>query len=334
MAPTAKPIPLSLHKLQSRRSMFRAMGAVVMLIASGCAHTSTHVDGTFLQPWRSHEALSLEDWRRRLSVTRELGCRELVVQWMGLYGGANDWMLPRPLLTTLFDEAARQGIGVRLGLPYDERWWTTLGTPQPEALQTFLNQTRDRSLAAMRTEPWSGHAAFLGWYLPYEIDQYNWATPERRRMLCAWLKELAAEPLRRGQPRLAVSTFFSQLQTSGTLDGLWAEILDAAPLRPMLQDGVGVAGMGNYAGLEPLRKLLRQRSVSFDLIVELFEQLPPEPGKPDAFKARAATLQRVRAQLEVARSYGAEHVLAFAFDPWLLGDTPEAQKLLRDWRGA
>ncbi|WP_022981210.1 DUF4434 domain-containing protein [Ideonella sp. B508-1] len=308
--------------------------AAATLVASGCASAPPHVDGTFLQPWRSHEALSAEDWRQRLGLMRELGCRELVVQWTGLYGAANDWMLPPALLTLLFDEAARQGVGIRLGLPYDERWWTTLAAPQPGALQAFLDQTRERSLAAMRSDPWSRHAAFLGWYLPYEIDQYNWAAPERRRMLCAWLQTLAAEPTRRGQSRLAVSTFFSRLQTTGSLDGLWAEILDVAPLRPMLQDGVGVAGMGNYAGLEPLRRLLRQRGVAFDLIVELFEQLPPEPGRPEAFRARAATMQRVRAQLAVAHSYGAEHVLAYAFDPWLQGDTPEARQLLQDWRNS
>ncbi|MET3512457.1 hypothetical protein ABIC63_000217 [Pseudacidovorax sp. 1753] len=319
--------------MPTRRSWLGAAGAVAALLAAGCAPAPMRLDGTFLQPWRSHEALSLEEWQRRLRVTRELGCREVVVQWMGLYGGANDWMLTPALLQMLFDEAARQGMGVRLGLPYDERWWTTLGAKQPEALPAFLDQTRERSLAAMRSEPWPAHAAFRGWYLPYEIDQYNWATPERRRLLTAWLRELAAEPLKRSQPRLAVSTFYSRLPTPGSLDGLWAEILDAALLRPMLQDGVGVAGMGNYAGLEPLRRLLRQRGVAFDLIVELFEQLPNPPGQPDGFRARAATLERVRAQLEVARTYGAEHVLAFAIDPWLLGDTPEAKKLLRDWRG-
>ena len=103
-------------------------------------------------------------------------------------------------------------------------------------------------------------------------------------------------------------------------------------LRPMLQDGVGVAGMGNYAGLEPLRALLRQRKVPFDLIVELFEQLPALEGTGGAFRARAATAERVRAQLAVARNYGAERVIAFAIDPWMLGDTPEARQLLQDWQ--
>ncbi|WP_225981460.1 hypothetical protein [Paracidovorax avenae] len=76
-----------------------------------------------------------------------------------------------------------------------------------------------------------------------------------------------------------MSTFFSKLQTPGTLTALWTDILEKVALRPMLQDGVGVAGMGNYAGLEPLRALLRQRGVPFDLIIELFEQLPPSRAR-------------------------------------------------------
>lgn len=90
--------------------------------------------------------------------------------------------------------------------------------------------------------------------------------------------------------------------------------------------------LGNYAGLEPLRALLRQRGVPFDLIIELFEQLPPEPGTGDAFRARAATAARVRAQMDVARTYGAERVIAFAIDPWMLGDTPESRQLWQEWQ--
>ena len=78
-------------------------------------------------------------------------------------------------------------------------------------------------------------------------------------------------------------------------------------------------------------RTLRRRGVPFDLIVELFEQLPALPGTDDAFRARAASAERVKAQLRVARSYGAERIIAFAIDPWMLGDTAEARQLLKDW---
>ncbi|KQM70205.1 DUF4434 domain-containing protein [Xylophilus sp. Leaf220] len=304
------------------------LGLAAAAVLAGCTSPPEKFQGTFLQPWKSYEALSLEEWRRRLRTTRALGCDEIVLQWSAAYGGASPWDLPDTLLTLLFDEAGREGMGIRMGLPYDERWWTAMGSKDPAVLPAFLADTQARSLGFMQSARWSQQAGFRGWYLPYELDQYNWATAERRQMLVAWLQAIAAGG---GREPLAVSTFFSRLSTPGTLTGLWSDILDQVRLRPMLQDGVGVAGMGNYAGLEPLRALLRRRGVPFDLIVELFEQLPALPGTDDAFRARAASAERVKAQLRVARSYGAERIIAFAIDPWMLGDTAEARQLLKDW---
>ena len=71
--------------------------------------------------------------------------------------------------------------------------------------------------------------------------------------------------------------------------------------------------------------------MAFDLIVELFEQLPALPNTQDAFRARTATSERIREQLKIAQSFGADRVIAFAIDPWLLGDSQEAQQLREDW---
>lgn len=301
------------------------------LLASGCQRQPGQFQGTFLQPWQSYEDLSATEWRRRMQTARALGCSEIVLQWSAHYGGERSWALPQALLALLFDEAAREGMGIRLGLPYDERWWQVLSATEPGVLSEFLARTGKECADVMRTSPWPAHAGFRGWYLPYEIDQYNWATPERRALLVLWLKNTTDASAAQTASPLAVSTFFSSLPTPGTLAGLWAEILDRVMLRPMLQDGVGTAGLGNYAGLEPLRTLLRERRVRFDLIVELFEQLPALPGTNDAFRARSASLERVRAQMQIARSYGAERVLAFAIDPWMLGESKEAQRLRAGW---
>ncbi|AVS85164.1 DUF4434 domain-containing protein [Paracidovorax avenae] len=320
--PSSAPLP----PLGRRTWLLLAASA----LATACTTSPDRFQGTFLQPWKSYESLSPEEWRRRLRATRALGCDEIVLQWSATEGGAHPWALPEALIAMLFDEAGREGMGIRVGLPYDERWWTVLASRDPGALPAFLAATQARCLQYLAAAPWPRQQGFRGWYLPYELDQYNWATTERRALLVPWLQAIAAGA--GSHAPLAVSTFFSKLQTPGTLTALWTDILDKVALRPMLQDGVGVAGMGNYAGLEPLRALLRQRGVPFDLIIELFEQLPPEPGTGDAFRARAATASRVRAQMDVARTYGAERVIAFAIDPWMLGDTPEARQLWQEWQ--
>lgn len=40
----------------------------------------------------------------------------------------------------------------------------------------------------------------------------------------------------------AISTYYSTLQTDGSLVQLWQSPLSRTQLRPMVQDGVGVAG--------------------------------------------------------------------------------------------
>ncbi|MNE97310.1 hypothetical protein D3C80_1956340 [compost metagenome] len=102
----------------------------------------------------------------------------------------------------------------------------------------------------------------------------------------------------------------------------------------MIQDGVGVAGLANYQSLAPLHDMLLARRASFDLILELFEELPSSSTDGSTFKARSADFDRVKQQWEVARGYGAKRVVAFAIDPWVIDNTPEARALMQAWLAA
>lgn len=292
--------------------------AAASLLASCSSSPPEKFQATFLQPWQSHETLPLVEWRRRLKLMHDMGCSEIILQWSATYDGSFPWTMPDALIQLLFDEGAHQGIGIRVGLPYDEGWWNALRSDNAQSLPDFLASTQARCVKTLEESRWPAQAGFRGWYLPYELDQYNWATPERRALLLPWLNAIAAASSKSSTQPLALSTFYSTLPTAGTLAGLWTDILDRVTLRPMLQDGVGVAGLGNYAGLEPLRVLLLNRGIAFDLIVELFEQLPPLPNTNGAFRARPASSDRIRTQMSIARNYGADRIVAFAIDPWML----------------
>lgn len=314
--------------MNGRRRLLLGLAAAGLAGIPGCSPVST-LQGSFLQLWRSHLDWTPAQWRERFEQTRRLGCRDLVIQWVGLEGGQS-WRAPDALVALLFDEAQRCGMTVELGLPYDERWWKVLAAPDTQTLPQFLQASSEHGVAYMQSAAWSRHPAFRGWYIPYELEQYNWGTPERQALLIPWLESFASA----AEEAPAISTYYSQLPSAGSLADLWRVILDGVAVRPMVQDGIGVAGMKNYAALEPLRKLLRQRGTPFDLIVELFEEIPSDKTDGSTFNARAADFPRVRAQLRRARSYGAQRVLAFAVDPWLIGDTLEAQQLLASWIGA
>ena len=90
----------------------------------------------------------------RIAACRRLGSREIFLQWVGLEGGRpDDWMAPDAVLGQIFDEAARHGMGVHVGLPYDQRWWNVLATPDDEALARYLDLTREQGLATCGPRP-------------------------------------------------------------------------------------------------------------------------------------------------------------------------------------
>lgn len=289
--------------------------------------------GSFLQPWQNHLDWSREQWHTRLQDMHTLGCRELFVQWVGIDNAdaSKAWMLPDAQITRLLDLCKELGIAVHLGLPYDERWWTLLGMTDAAQTQTALNQISAHSVQYMQSVSWPQHTAFRGWYIPYELEQYHWADAARVDLLTKALQPMAqAAQSTSGQPP-TLSTYFSTLNTPGRLDALWDMLLNQVALHPMIQDGVGVAGLRNYEALAPLQKLLLQRKTPFDLVVELFEQLPSNQPDGTDFKARSASFERLQKQWKQAKGYGAQRVVAFALDPWVLGDTPEAHLLQQKW---
>jgi hypothetical protein len=321
------------HSLRRRRLLQAAVLAACLPLAACDAPPA--IGGTFVQLWRSHLDWSRDQWRERLTATHALGCKEIFVQWVGIDSEPDStWIAPDSMVQLLLDESAELGMGVHLGVPYDERWWSAIGNKNDAVLDAFLASTRERSASYMQTALWTLHDAFRGWYIPYELEQYHWADPARLDKLAGWLGSFSEVAVATsGQPP-TVSTYYSQLPTTGTLADMWSTLLDRVNVHPMIQDGVGVAGIGNYDALKPLHDMLIARGAKFDLIAELFEQLPATNGDGTDFKARSASFRRIEAQWKIARDYGAQRIVAFSLDPWVLGDSAEARSLLKRWQSA
>lgn len=317
----------------NRRRLLQAAALIPALVTlaglPGCS-LPEQVDGTFLQPWRDHQNWTAADWQRSMALAQRAGCRQLVVQWSGILGGAEgDWHLSDTSFAMLFSAADHANINVRVGLPFEQHWWHAISADETQ-LRDFFATSLQRTRAWLDQSSLSRQRRFAGWYLPYELEQYHWAEPARLQLLVGWLHDLQQATITRGGD-CAISTYFSRLQTEGTLVGLWQQVLDGTTLRPMVQDGIGVAGQDNHLALAPLLALFKQRGVAFDAIVELFRQLPPPAGDVGQFHAESADFARVQQQLDWARASGAGNVLVYALEPWLSQDTPQAKALRRAW---
>lgn len=318
-----------------RRKMLLSTAGMSLFLVGGCKPNPVpreQVSGTFLQLWPEHAGFSADEWDRRFGLLRTLGYREVIVQWVGKEGGKNDWQMPDEAMNRLFDAAEIHEFGVQVGLPHNDRWNTVLTSGAGREAGAFFDETRQTVRVYVDESGWPERQGFRGWYIPYEIEQYSWSDASRRTQLAQWLADLALLLEENAGVPPTISTYFSQLHSPLSLDDLWAQLLDGANLRPMVQDGVGVAGLKNFDNLEPLRSLLIDRNIRWDLIIELFEELPSAKQDGSTFRARSAAFSRVSRQLEIARHYGADSIVAFAADPYLIGPSPQAKALLEHWK--
>ncbi len=301
---------------------------------SGCSNPQL-TGGTFLQPWQEHMNWPLERWRSVLAGNKELGCSSLFLQWVALEGESSTaWDARGRMLQTLLDESARLGIGVHIGLPYNQNWWTAIDQSNPDQVYNYMQMIGQSAVAYMRSVNWQQHAAFAGWYVPYELEQYNWARTSRIDIVADWLKMLSDVSIETCGREPTVSTYFSEIAEPQALANMWDYLLDRAVVRPMVQDGVGVHGLGNYQNLEPLHQALLRRGAYFDLVVELFERDAGAANVAGAFSAHTANLQRLRSQWGTAQGYGAQRIVAFALEPWASQDTPTGKELRKVWKAS
>jgi len=292
-------------------------GAALSLTASTpwVGRLPARLGGSFLQPWRDDLALPRTAWAERIARARLLGCPHIVLQWTR--HGA-DYALTEALVLDLLDLCHAAGCALTVGLPYDPRYWAVLEGKTAIGRAEFLAGVEQECAQWLATAPYAAHPAFRGWYVPYELDQYSWHTPEQIALLTDFLSRLMT---RLAPSPVAISTFQSGVPGPGSLARLWEAILDKVTIRPMVQDGVGVFGMANYRHLEPLFASLRARGTAFDVVVEVFAQHANE-HLAAPFTAEAAPAVRVQAQLAAASATGADSLLAFALVPYMMSPAP------------
>src|SRR2546429_8462673 len=88
-----------------------------------------------------------------------------------------------------WDEAA---IGVYVGLVAESQYWAHLRQPLPQ-VEKSLGRLRSQAISVARQllPTVALHASFQGWYIPEEIDDTTWRTPDWRAGLSTHLHRLS-----------------------------------------------------------------------------------------------------------------------------------------------
>ena len=283
--------------------------------------------GTFIQPLRTHGAWHAQDWANLFRYFKELQLSHVIIQWtvyddLAFYPTTDGHHVPNPPLETILRLADEEAMGVYVGLVAESQYWAHLRQPLPQ-VEKSLGRLRSQAISVARQllPTVALHASFQGWYIPEEIDDTTWRTPDWRAVLSTHLHRLSAH-LHTLTPtkRIALSGFANGRMDPQAFESFWSGLLQEAAIDIVLfQDGIGAKKLelpevALY--LMAMRNATQAHQRALEIIIEIFEQVAGPPLDDQPFQAVPANLERIRQQIEVAGAY-APALVAFSIPEYM-----------------
>lgn len=245
------------HPATPHRRTIALVAAVSCLVipaatlSPGTAHASTApaLNGSFIQPalvdGLSNTQLATED-----SDLTRAGLTQQVLQWTadskadttvypsGLTGYTQS--TSTDVLGRVLSAADTAGITEYVGLATNSDWWTNYANNS-----TWLTSqaTTANALADDVYAKYGSHSSFGGWYIPFEVDNWNFTTTSSWSAMAGFYTTVAnhLHTLTPGLP-VIIAPFFNTAggQSSSQWTTMWESILSNAPIDVVaLQDGIG-----------------------------------------------------------------------------------------------
>lgn len=227
---------------------------VAPAFATTCT-TTPRIDGSFVQP-------SLIDGFTSTQLTNELttltnACvTSQVLQWTadtknnttvypsGLSGYTQN--TSTDVVSRVLTAADTAGVSEYLGLQTNDDWWSKYANDS-----TWLSgeATKANAIADDLYAKYGTHTSLAGWYLPFEVDNWNFTSTTTWSNMASFYTTIANH-LHTLTPSLPViiSPFYNTAggQTSSQWTTMWTSILGSAPIDVIaLQDGIGAGHATN-----------------------------------------------------------------------------------------
>lgn len=278
------------------------------------------INGTFGQSWMLNE-WNDERWEQEMAMLRDAGMRYFIfgnaleIDDKGRATAAYPTKLaPRKrqfkALEKCLRAADKYGIRVFIGLGNDVKWWRfEYDTEWLQKAMEQSNQVADEIYSLYKKQY---PDALYGWYWPYEIDNFNWRTPQQQELLSDALN-VTLDHLTDSTPGMPL--IFSPFANAAVGDNatqygaFWKNIFAKSHFRIgdifSPQDGIGAGGMTLEKMPEWMaeyRKAVNTKpGLKFWTNIEIFEK-----------DGRSASPERVIRQLAIANSYSS-NIISFAY---------------------
>lgn len=295
--------------------------------ASGAVGKLPLISGTFLQLLEQNGNWERSRWESFFDSLHSLGVRQVVVQWTlhdtrVFFASKTFGPVPNPPLETILELAQARGIEVYLGLAAESGYWEAI-RKSPARQAEYLERLRWKSqrVAQEVAAIASRYSAFKGWYLPEEIDDLDWRSPQARVVLMQHLRQLGAF-LKQLTPAgtVMLSGFTSARTDPDSYGEFWSALFRETPVDILLfQDAAGTGRLPREllpVYLKALRGAADANARKLQVVVELFTEVSADP-----FKAVPAPISRVMQQLRVANDYATGGINSFSVPDYM---SPEA----------
>lgn len=211
--------------------------------------TTPRISGSFVQPALIDGMTSTQLTNEFSTLTNACITRQ-VLQWTA-DTGVDTTVYPSGLsgytqststdvVSRLLTAADTAGVKEYLGLGTDNDWWSNYANNT-----TWLSSqaTAADALADDLYSKYGTHTSLSGWYIPFEVDNWNFLTSTTWSNMATFLSTVATHlhTLSPGLP-VIIAPFFNTSggQTSSQWTTMWESILANAPIDVVaLQDGVG-----------------------------------------------------------------------------------------------
>ncbi|GAA3620515.1 hypothetical protein GCM10022419_127690 [Nonomuraea rosea] len=214
--------------------------------AAACT-TAPRFAGSFLQPALG-DTWTAATWDQELGYLTRACMSQLILQWTAdskagtavypsaLYGQSTQ----TDVVAAALSASDRAGLTTYLGLQVNDDWWNTYAN-DPVWLDDEAGVAND--LADDLWAKYGTHASLGGWYLSFEVDNWNFTTTASQNAMAAFYKKVAdhLHALTPGKP-VVISPFFNTAGglTTAQWQSMWTTILATSPVDVIaLQDGVG-----------------------------------------------------------------------------------------------
>ena len=216
-------------------------------------------------------------------------------------------------IETILQVADELGMQVYLGLGLNPEYWSGKFDAQGE---TAMNQKIMTELEDL----YGSYGSLAGWYLPEELDDRNFNTPQAKEAVATYLKSMVMYARFYTHRPVMVSPYFG-INPDGTAYAQWWDsVLSEAKVDIVaMQDGVGTRrttieeSASVFAALQPI---MEKHDVQFWANIEVFDQIHGWPVDAGTWQAIPATSDRVSTQLALESPY-VQKVIIFEFSHYM-----------------